>query len=462
MRLEEVRYLRDCIDAHVARFFTFEARARLSAVPVHWVALSSVRQPSERAVFIPIDVPAGVEPGASWSTPFGGSELTLWNRLEAPSPEWVLDDPERPLWYRHPCGALYPSWNLAANLFDLLTLREERESAVRDVHGRFTSSMSPRAQAGLLASPIFNDSVAALVAACDALASGQEPVRTLREGLALAPALVLSHDLDQLRGNDVWTQAARLSRILRPRTPGQRLANAWYAVENAVRPKRYYWNNIVGMIAIERMLGFTSTLYFLNGSGGRYGARSGSSMIAAAASLAPRAWPRGMHYNYDTYLDRGRFDAQRRELETLLGEPMRAGRAHYLRFDSQQSWRFLLQQGIRVDESLGYPDAVAYRAGIAGPYCPYDADRGEAMPLLEMPMVAMESTLAAQGPEHAVQTFTRMLGHLQVVGGGLSLLFHPGQFHNPEYPETLGLYRRLLGIARDIGARSMHALAWIE
>ena len=55
-----------------------------------------------------------------------------------------------------------------------------------------------------------------------------------------------------------------------------------------------------------------------------------------------------------------------------------------------------------------------------------------------------------------------MLGQPQAIGGGLSLLFHFGQFHNPEYPETLGLFCRLFGVALDIGARSMHALAWIE
>jgi hypothetical protein len=287
------------------------------------------------------------------------------------------------------------------------------------------------------------------------------PARRMRPELLLPPALVLSHDLDQLRGNDVWTQLVRLSRVLRPR-PGSdsRLSNLWHLMANAVWPRRYFFDNVVGMLAIERMMGFTSTLYFLNGSGGRFGARGGSTLIPETAALAAAGWPIGLHYNYDTFLDATRLRLQREELERLVGQSLNTGRAHYLRFDPAHSWRFLATQGIMVDETLGYPDAIGYRAGIAAPFRPYDAELGARLPLIELPLVAMDAELAAAGPEPAVITFAALLRHLSAVGGALSLLFHPGQFHNPEYPETRGLYRRLLGVARDVGARSVPASAW--
>jgi len=457
MQRPEIRYLDEAIKAHIYSFFTDVARATFESVTIKWCTMAEVTHPKERALYIPTDVAVGTTPKDVWRVPFGTTQLTLWNALPPPSSEWRLQDSAAPLWFVHPCGAVMPAWNLARTLFDLLTLKEETLCSERDAHGRFIAQISPRVALGILEAPIFNDSVAALVAASTGLKRTGVPDVELREGLVAQPVLVLSHDLDQLRGNDMWTQAVRLSRVFLPRGRAfSQIRNAWLALVNTFLPRRYYLDNIFGMIAIERMLGFTSSLYFLNGTRGRFGARSGPKLIPEVAAITPAGWDLGMHYNYDTHLDPNAFVAQRTELEELLGRKVEAGRAHYLRFDPELSWRFYVDMGIRSDESLGYYDRIGYRAGIAGPFRPYDPESQSSMPLIEMPMVVMEGALVAQYPTDPVEAFERLLSHISIVGGALSLLFHPGQFHNPEFPETLGLYRRLLGKARLIGARSMN------
>lgn len=457
MLAAEILYLEETVRAHVHRFFTDAARMAFEAVPLRWCSMAEAAYPQEQALFIPTDVAPGAGPGDVWKVPFGATRLTLWHALPPPSTEWRLQDPSAPLWYVHTSGAVMPAWNLARTLFDLLTLKEETSCPERDAHDRFVGWMSPRAESGLLEAPIFNDSVAALVAACVGLQTSGVPNVVLAPGLVTPPVLVLSHDLDQLRGNDAWTQVVRLSRAVLPRGRAfPQVRNAWLALVNAVLPRRYYFDNIVGMIAIERMLGFTSSLYFLNGTGGRFGARSGSGLISSVATVTPAGWDLGLHYNYDTHLEPEAFAAQRAELEALLGRRVAAGRAHYLRFDPARSWRFYVDMGIQADESLGYYDRIGYRAGIAGPFRPYDAGSGQALPLVEMPMVFMEGALVEQYPSDPAEAFERHLRHIAVVGGAVSLLFHPGQFHNPEHPETLGLYRRLLGSARLLGARSVN------
>ncbi|PQA84824.1 hypothetical protein C5F52_02140 [Limnohabitans sp. TS-CS-82] len=458
MLAAETLYLEEAIRAHVHRFFTDMARVAFESVPLRWCSMEEAAHPEEAGLFIPTDVAPGVVPGNVWKVPFGATRLTLWNALPPPSNEWRLQDPSAPLWYVHPCGAVMPVWNLAPTLFDLLALKEETSCPDRDEHGRFVGRMSPRAEAGLLESPIFNDSVAALVAACMGLQKSGVPDATLAAGMVAPPVLVLSHDLDQLKGNDFWTQVVRLSRAFLPRGRSfPQMRNAWLALVNTVLPRRYYFDNIVGMIAIERMLGFTSSLYFLNGTGGRFGARSGSELISSVSALTPIGWDLGVHYNYDTHLEPEAFTAQCAELEALLGWRVVAGRAHYLRFDPARSWHFYVDMSILADESLGYYDRIGYRAGIAGPFRPYDAESEQALPLVEMPMVFMEGTLVKQYPSDPAAAFERHLRHISVVGGAVSLLFHPGQFNNPEHPETLGLYRRLLGCARQLGVRSVNA-----
>jgi len=461
MQLSEAHYLWRQILQHTKRFFTPEAVEMLNAVKVRFLSYGEAVALHEPALAIPIDIDAPVCPEGPYRVPFNNTKLTLWNPLPLPREEgWAcLPSNDAPLWYRHDLGTLIPTWNVFAHLFDLLTLREEIKNPLRDTHGRFTGAMSPRREAGLLAVPAFNEGVAALVAACSGLFKHNYPRFDL-EGLVKPPVLVLSHDNDILRGNDIWTQSVRFCRIFQPllHFKAPRCMNAWWMLRNAVYPKAYYLDNLAGMVDVERMLGYTSTFYFLNGSGGRFGARSGSALILEALSQIPADSPVGVHYNYDTLLDAEKFNTQLAALSAYLSKPISAGRAHYLRFDPEKSFSFFADSGIKCDESVGYPDCIGYRCGIAGAFQPYDHLTGRALSLLEVPLTIIESTLVDQYPREPVKVFNQLLTHISRIGGAVSLLFHPGLFFNPEFPETRGLYRCLLGVARQLSAQSSPGL----
>jgi hypothetical protein len=145
------------------------------------------------------------------------------------------------------------------------------------------------------------------------------------------------------------------------------------------------------------------------------------------------------------------------ELATLAPEALTAGRAHYLRFDPEMSFPFLESFGVRSDESAGYPDRIGYRCGIGGCFQAFDESENKPLSISEVPLTIMEETLVNECADAAVNVFTGMLSHLSRVGGALSLLVHPGVFHNPEFPQMLGLYHKLLIEARQIGAQSLTA-----
>ncbi len=459
MKLVEANYLWQQILQHTRRFFTREAVDMLKTAEVRFLPYAEAVHINNPVIAIPIDINTSVNPQAPYKVPFNGTELTLWNPLPRPQGEgWnCLPSKEAPIWYRHDHGTLIPAWNIFANLFDLLSLREERENPLRDVHGRFISSMSPREKANLLAVPAFNEGVAALVAACSGLYKLNYPRFDL-EDLVQPPMLILSHDNDLLRGNDIWTQSVRFLRIFQPLLSfkAPRVINLWWMLRNAIYPKAFYLENIAGMADVEKMFGYTSSFYFLNGTGGRFGARSGSALIPEALRQIPSEWSVGIHYNFDTLLDAERFNSQLTELSAYLTTPIVSGRAHYLRFDPEKSFSFLASMGMYCDESVGYPDCIGYRCGIAGPFQPYDHLSCRALSLWEVPLTIIESTLINQYPRDPVKVFHRLLAHISRIGGAISLLFHPGLFFNPEFPETRGLYRRLLGVARQLGVRPSH------
>jgi hypothetical protein len=448
---------------HASLFFHPEALSLLEKTRIVFTSrreAASVRGPS---IVIPTDIPFNVQPQSPYLVQFNGTHLTLWNPVDAPPGEgWqgIPGDGRHPLWYRHESGTHLPAWNLFGNLMGLLTFQEERELPVRDRHERFTAGFSPRAEANLLEVPAFNDAVAALIGACIGISRNGTADFHL-ENVLRPPVVVLSHDCDILRGNDFWTQGIRAGRIVLKVIRGKmpRPVDLWWIPRNALRPRDFYFDNIPRIVSLEREFGYTSTFYLLNGKGGRFGARSGSALLPEVIRSIPPGWDMGMHYNYDTHLHALRFSSQLGELSSLLGYMPVAGRAHYLRFDPEKSLPFLSSQGIRVDESAGYGDLIGYRCGIGGCFQAYDQGAGKASGIWEIPMVVMDGVLSSQYGGEAGASLERLLRHLTRVGGALSVIFHPDAFYNPEFPEMLGLYEKMLVACRDLGCRSETACA---
>jgi hypothetical protein len=456
-REQLVPYLRRQLTAHLRLFFQRGVADWIENEELRFVPYAEAVTYPRPAVLLPVDIDPPSVPTSSYSVPFNGTTLTLWNPLpQPPRHHWHAWPNERaPLWYVGKSGALMPAWNIVGNLLDGLTFTEELRCPVRDRHGRFPSAMSPRMNANVLRVPAFNEAAAAIVSGLLGLKQLRRPDARL-DGLVQPPGLLLSHDCDILMGNDATTQMIRLIRVVSPMLKARlpKLSNLYWFMENAIFPGRYYLENLVGMIELERQYGFRSVFYFLSGTAGRFGARDSRRALLEAIRLIPDDWEIGIHYNYDTFLDADRFSVQHRELERLSGRSIKAGRAHYLRFDTSRSFRFLEHQGILVDESVGYPDFTGYRAGIAGAFKPVDYENGQETDVLEVPLVYMDSTQAKDCQSAPDAAFDKTIRHLSRIGGLISLLIHSGQFFNPEYPESNGLYADNLWTAYQHGARA--------
>lgn len=445
---------------HAGRHFTPEGVAALAGLRIQWNADAADAQAPAALV-----IPPGGSGTASrpWQVPFAGTRLTLWNPVAAPAGWRAWPNDEAPLWHFAPSGTAMPAWDLAGNLLRLMTLAEETSHPQRDRHGRVTGAMSERDAAGLLEVPAFNEAVGAIVALGRARAAAG-PGGRLDDallggaGLPVRPGgVVLSHDLDILRGNDPITQAIRVYRWLRPLAAGRpaKPRGARALLTHATAPYRHYRDVVARIVEIERAAEARSTFYFLNGSGGRFGARSGPRDIPATRALIPPGWDVGMHYNYDTLLDGARFRAQRDELQQLLGAPVAAGRAHYLRFDPARSFAFLDAMGIAADETLGWPDRAGFRAGVAGAYHPADPRTGRALQLVEIPLALMDVALERQYPGRVKDEILRLFRHVHAIGGALPMVVHLEAVGRPELDEDTFDYPGILDALRRAGARFM-------
>jgi O-antigen/teichoic acid export membrane protein len=439
-----------------ARFIATEEGLRLLRnARIRVAPGESVRDARGPEIVLPADVATPLTPQEPRQVPFNGTFLTLFNPVPRPGSEWqALPDAAAPAWWRHPTGTLTPAYNMLGNVYDLLSFREDAEIAARDRHGRLPVAASARTAAAIGKVPVANEALALLLDAIAAMERGTAPTFRL-DGLVKAPALVLSHDCDLLRGDDAITQAIRVYRILQPCLRGRapRLGLLRIIFTNYRHPYRYFLDDLIKMLAVERRFGYRSIMYVLNGTGGRFGARSGPAAVRRLLERVPAGWEIGVHYNYDTFHQPGRFASQKAEIEALVGEAVTAGRAHYLRFDPKRSPAFVTERGIRFDESIGWSSQNAYKAGIAAPFRPLDEAAERRLEVIELPLVFMDANVA-EG-EDGFSSFKTLFGHLEKIGGVISVLFHPGTFANPERQDLDGLYSRILEFAHEAHARNL-------
>jgi hypothetical protein len=163
----------------------------------------------------------------------------------------------------------------------------------------------------------------------------------------------------------------------------------------------------------------------------------------------------GLHASYSAAFDRELIASEKAELERL-GAAVDGQRFHYLRVDPHANLALLEELGFRYDSSLGFAGTLGFRAGIAHPFRPWDLERDRALRLIEIPLAAMDVTVAearylgltvAEAERRLLALLDWAAGH----GGGFSILWHTDRFD----PATAGgwdaLYARLVDAVRARG-----------
>jgi hypothetical protein len=162
----------------------------------------------------------------------------------------------------------------------------------------------------------------------------------------------------------------------------------------------------------------------------------------------------GLHGSYTAADDAKRLRAERRTLESLAG-PVRGHRYHYLRLDPHRNLGPLADAGLAYDATLGFPDALGFRAGIARPFRPWNLDEDEPYGLVEIPLAAMDATLAEErylglAAKRAEPQLMRLLDWGAAHGAQFALLWHPDRFDPLTSAGWDRLYSRLL---EGVGSR---------
>ena len=380
-------------------------------------------------------IPATVERRARWVLDsIGATELGFGDDVPFNAAAW--DRVDR--------GELPMDDDLAAGFFHLA--RVEERGAARDEHGRFRAEWS----------------------CLDPL---DPPLERLRTKLGLEDGgftIALTHDVDTpwrwtpigLRG-----AAARLKRdVLEARVgPALREATALAAAPvHRVRGTDPNWR-FEEIVAQERKAGASGSTFFVLAA--HHDPHDGAAPDAydelrpkLVETILDAGAEVGLHGSYTAADDEARLRAEKEKLEALAG-PIEGHRYHYLRGDPHKN---IARLDFLYDTTLGFPDAVGFRAGIARPFHPWDFERDTPGDVLEIPLAAMDATLAEDrylglSAKRAEPRLTALLDWAAVNGGAFSILWHPDRFDPLSSGGWDRLYSKVLEGVQERGGVCMSA-----
>jgi hypothetical protein len=164
---------------------------------------------------------------------------------------------------------------------------------------------------------------------------------------------------------------------------------------------------------------------------------------AHIAELREQGVNLGIHPGYETFECATRFFAEVGALLELLGDNRVGGRQDFLRW-KPDTWVAWETAGLAYDASLGFADRVGFRAGTAHAYHPWLLAENREAELLEIPIVAMDSTLQSYmklAPDEALKELRTYVARCRLVGGVFHLVWHNTKMLDAGYAQV---YRTLL------------------
>ena len=142
---------------------------------------------------------------------------------------------------------------------------------------------------------------------------------------------------------------------------------------------------------------------------------------------------------------------ERNRLEKISQKKVTHSRQHFLKLTLPQTYRNLLELGIKNDYTMGYAAAIGFRASIAQPFLWYDLEKETVTDLTIHSFQIMDVTLQQYlqfSPEIAIQQSLDMINTIKSVGGTFVSLWHNSSFSDEK--KWLGwqtVYEKILAAA---------------
>ncbi len=321
--------------------------------------------------------------------------------------------------------------DIIASTFFLISRYEEcLKTQERDLHGRFLGEYTILKQTGNLMRPLVDEYRELLYGYFKELGV---PIYSSEKGFR---KIYLTHDVDHVWqwGNLYCAMRTFLKRFIKKEKNVLESLLAWYDFKKYDSIYTFPWlvekDNKVRQIIGEKIV---TSIYFVMGCGrGEYDSgyiRKRNRVRNLVEYLTAKEAVIGMHTSYRA----GRFPEEvkneKKELERVTGLEISCNRNHYLASRNPVDMKFLCENEIRDDFTMGYADTVGFRLGTCRSVKWIDPIKLKVTNLTLHPMTVMECTL--DGPkymnlnaEEAYKVVCDILDIVYCYHGEVVLLWH--------------------------------------
>ncbi len=306
-------------------------------------------------------------------------------------------------------------------IFYLVSRYEEYLPFTPDQHGRFPSHASMLVKQGIHELPIVDVWVAQLAG----LLKSAYPYISIKT----QPVKHIIHvDVDNAyahKGKGVVRTCGKVAKSI----VSFRLLEAFEIVSTTMGVKHDAFDTYSEISEALSTAGVEQRWYFHLGNLGKFDRPVSwrSKLIKRAMKTAASKGEVGIHPSYEAGSNLALLRAEVSRFTTIMGKQPEISRFHYLRFRFPESFRLLVNVGIKHDYSLGFTDRIGYRAGTSRAFPFFDLTENRAETLLLHPFVAMDSALNYQlnlSAEEAVQQISNFFRQQQHTGGEFGVVFH--------------------------------------
>ena len=135
----------------------------------------------------------------------------------------------------------------------------------------------------------------------------------------------------------------------------------------------------------------------------------------------------GIHPSWQSGDDPSLIKKEIETIEHIATIKVTASRQHFIRFTLPQTFRHLINAGIKEDFSMGYGSINGFRASVASPFHWYDLEKEETTYLLLYPFCYMEANSfheQKQTPQQALEEMRSYRNEVKKVNGTLITIWH--------------------------------------
>lgn len=135
----------------------------------------------------------------------------------------------------------------------------------------------------------------------------------------------------------------------------------------------------------------------------------------------------GIHPSFGSTKKARQLHVEIQRLSRIVKREVKKSRQHYLKLNLPESYRRLTEEDIQEDYTMGFADALGFRAGCCTPYPFYDLDEELELKLMIFPFQVMESTLKYYlnaKPEQSTLQIDEIIEEVKAVNGTFISLWH--------------------------------------